>query len=269
MTTVLKNIAALMLATSLITLSACTSNTSADGETNTNEWISLFNGRDLNDWQAKFTGYPLGENYNDTFRVEDGLLTVSYDNWDKFDGEFGHLFYKDSFSSYRLRAEYRFIGEQVTDGPGWAFRNNGFMVHSQAPASMALDQEFPVSLEIQILGGPGEGSRTTGNVCTPGMHVVINNELEKTHCINSSSKTFHGDQWVTLEVDVLGHDRIIHRINGEVVFDYKQPQLDESDVTAQPLLAAGAPLNVSEGYISIQAESHPTQFRKIELMPLN
>ena len=45
------------------------------------EWIQLFNGRDLSDWLIKFSHHDLGENYNDTFRVEDGLLKVRYDKW--------------------------------------------------------------------------------------------------------------------------------------------------------------------------------------------
>ena len=131
------------------------------------QWIDLFNGQDLSNWQVKFTGFPLGDNFRDTFVVEDGLLKVSYDNWSRFDGEFGHLFTKSSYSNYRLRVEYRFVGDQVVGGPSWAYKNNGVMLHSQPPETMALDQEFPVSIEAQMLGGQGEGPRPNGNVCTP------------------------------------------------------------------------------------------------------
>jgi AAA+ superfamily predicted ATPase len=127
------------------------------------EWIDLFNGKNLDNWVIKFTGYPLGENFNNTFRVEDGLLTVSYDEWDQWDGQFGHIFYDRSFSHYILRVEYRIVGEQVEGGPGWAFRNNGLMLHSQDPETMTLDQEFPVSLETQLLGGNGTDERSTLN----------------------------------------------------------------------------------------------------------
>jgi len=223
-------------------------------------WISLFNGKDLTGWTPKFAGHELGVNYKDTFRVQDGLLTVAYDQYENFNGEFGHLFYKDSFSHYRLRAEYRFIGEQVPNGPGWAFRNNGFMLHCQTPATMAKDQDFPVSIEVQLLGGDGTNERSTGNLCTPGTNVVMNGQLVIQHCINSSSKTYHGDQWVTAEVEVHGNRLIHHLITGETVLEYTEPHLDERD--------AGAGLLLGEGYISIQAESHPTQFRKIELLPL-
>jgi len=231
-------------------------------------WISLFDGKDLTGWTPKFAGHELGENYKNTFRVQDGLLTASYDQYEKFNGEFGHLFYKDSFSHYRLRAEYRFIGEQVPGGPGWAFRNNGLMLHCQSPATMTRDQNFPVSIEVQLLGGDGTNERSTGNLCTPGTNVVMDGQLVTQHCINSSSKTYHGDQWVTAEVEVHGSRLIRHIINGEVVLEYSEPQLDDHDGDAKRLLSAGAGLLLGEGYISVQAESHPTQFRKIELLPL-
>ncbi|MCY4182995.1 MAG: DUF1080 domain-containing protein, partial [Gammaproteobacteria bacterium] len=166
-------------------------------------WVSLFNGENLEGWTPKFVGFPAGVNHLDTFRVEDGLLTVSYDNWAGFNGEFGHLFHERSFSHYRLRVEYRFVGGQVSDAPqwGWAFRNNGMMLHSQTPESMTLDQEFPVSIEAQLLGGYGGDSaepRPTANVCTPGTHFRLQGELITEHCTYSTSGTYHGDQWVTL-----------------------------------------------------------------------
>jgi hypothetical protein len=231
-------------------------------------WIRLFNGKDLTGWTPKIAKHELGENYKDTFRVQDGLLTVAYDQYDKFDGEFGHLFYQDAFSHYRLRVEYRFTGEQTPGGPGWAFRNSGMMVHCQPPATMTKDQSFPVCIEVQLLGGDGTNERSTGNLCTPGTHVVMDDTLVTQHCINSSSKTYHGDQWVTAEVEVHGNRLIRHIINGEVVLEYAEPQLDEGDADAQRLLKAGADRMVSEGYISLQAESHPLQFRKVELLPL-
>ena len=227
-------------------------------------WISLFNGRDLQGWSPKITGHQLGDNYGNTFRVEDGILKVSYDQYDKFDGKFGHLFYKDSFSHYILRVEYRFVGDQVPGGPGWAFRNSGAMLHCQAPESMAKDQNFPVCIEVQLLGGNGRDERSTGNLCTPGTHVVMDGELVTQHCIGSSSKTYHGDQWVTMEVEVRGNSSIKHIINGEVVLEYQNPQLDENDADAQRLMDKQDKM-LDEGYISLQAESHPVEFRKVEI----
>ncbi len=230
-------------------------------------WITLFNGKDLKDWKIKITGYELGDNYNDTFRVEDGLLKVSYDKYEKFDGQFGHIFYKEPFSHYRIRVEYRFVGDQVAGGPGWAFRNNGIMLHCQSPESMGKDQDFPVSIEAQILGGNGTDERTTGNVCTPGTHIVMKDKLMTQHCIQSNSKTFHGDQWVTMEVEVHGNSTIKHIVNGEVVLEYEQPQLDENDSDGKKLIKDGNKM-LSGGYIALQAESHPIEFRKVEILPL-
>ncbi len=232
------------------------------------QWISLFNGRDLTGWTAKFTGHPAGANHLDTFRVEDGLLTVSYDNWTGFQNEFGHLFHERMFSHYLLRVEYRFISGQVVNGPAWAFRNNGMMLHSQTPESMTLEQEFPASIEVQLLGGNGTDERSTANVCTPGTHFRQRGELITTHCVNSTSDTFHGDQWVALEVEVRGDQLIRHSVNGATVFEYSGTQLDESDPDARRLLDGGAPLALGEGLIAIQAESHPTQFRRIDVLPL-
>jgi hypothetical protein len=232
-------------------------------------WIALFNGEDLDGWTPKLRGHELGDNYKDTFRVEDGLLTVSYDQYDEFGETFGHLFYETPFSSYRLRATYRFVGEQCKGGPGWAYRNNGLMIHCQDPATMALDQSFPVSIEVQLLGGNGTDERPTANLCTPGTNVVYQGELYTPHIINSTSKTYHGDQWVTVEVEVHGNGVIRHIVDGEVVLEYEKPQLDENDGDAKRLLDAGADKMLSGGYISIQGESAPCQFRTIELLPLD
>lgn len=232
------------------------------------EWISLFNGKDLTGWIPKFTGYPLGDNYKNTFRVKDGVLQVNYENYDSFDKEFGHLFYQDSFSHYRIRVEYRFVGEQTPGGPSWGLRNSGIMIHGQTPESMALDQNFPVSIEVQLLGGDGIEERPNANLCTPGTHIEMKGELITQHCTNSSSPTFHGDQWVLVEVEVLGGEIIRHHVNGKVVIEYERPQLDGSEEDTKKLMAAGAQMMLTEGSISVQAESHPLEFRRIELLKL-
>ncbi len=231
-------------------------------------WKSLFNGKNLDGWTVKVTGYELGDNSGDTFRVEDGILKVSYEQYDRFDGKFGHLFYKDEFSNYILRLEYRFVGQQLTGGPGWALRNSGVMIHGQSPESMAKDQNFPVSIEVQLLGGDGKNDRTTSNLCTPGTNVVMNDKLEKRHCINSNSKTYHGEQWVTAEIEVRGNKIIKHKINGEVVLQYTNPQLDPRDSDAKKLIINDKKM-LHKGTISLQSESHPVEFRNIELLPLS
>ncbi len=234
---------------------------------NQGEWISLFNGKNLDGWTPKITGYDLGENFANTFRVENGILRVAYDGYTEFGGRYGHLFYKEPFSNYVIRVEYRFVGKQTPGGAGWALRNSGIMIHCQPPATMRKAQDFPVSIEVQLLGGDGEHARSTCNLCSPGTHVVMRGQLITQHCTDSRSKTFHGDQWVTAEVEVHGNGKIIHRVNGETVLEYERPQLDEGDADAKKLIQGGNTM-LYGGYISLQSESHPVEFRKVELRRL-
>jgi hypothetical protein len=237
-------------------------------ETPEARWIPLFNGKDLTGWTPKIRGHAAGENYGNTFRVENGVLKVAYDQYGgKFNERFGHLFYHQPFSHYRLRVEYRFMGEQLPDGPGWAARNSGLMLHGQTPESMEKDQDFPVSIEVQLLGGLGRGRRTTANVCTPGTHVVMTGQLIRRHCTESTSQTYHGDQWVHVEVEVRGGEMINHYVNGELVLSYTEPQLDETDPHARRL-ARTQPVLLTSGTISLQSESHPVEFRKVDLLRL-
>ena len=231
------------------------------------EWIQLFNGKNLKGWTVKITGHELGENFGNTFRVEDGLLKVGYDKYEKFDNQFGHIFFAEEFSHYVLRVEYRFVGKQAPGGPGWAVRNSGVMVHGQTAESMTKDQKFPVSIEVQLLGGPGSGKRPTANLCTPGTHVVMDDKLVKRHCTNSRSQTYHGEQWVTVEIEVRGNESIKHIINGKTVLAYSKPQLDERDADARKLIKDGKKM-LKRGTISLQSESHPIEFRKVELRKL-
>ncbi len=233
-----------------------------------NEWTPLFNGRDLEGWTPKIRGHDLGENFANTFRVGEGLLSVRYDKYGgEFGQQFGHLFWREKLSSYRLRVEYRFVGEQLADGPGWAFRNSGVMLHCEDPATMARDQEFPVSIEVQLLGGDGTNNRTNANVCTPGTHIEMNGELITRHCIESTSDTFHGDQWVAVEIEVRKDEVIRHSINGNVVLEYGKPQLDRNDPHARDLMVGDA-VRLREGFLALQSESHPIDFRRVEILRL-
>jgi len=233
------------------------------------EWIQLFNGKDLDDWIVKINGHALHDNIHNTFSVEDGVLKVSYDGYEKFGESYGHIFFKKPFSNYRLKLQYRFVGEQVPDGQAWATKNSGVMIHSQSPESMLLDQGFPISLEVQLLGGVQEGvERPTANLCTPGTHVMMNDALITEHCINSSSETFYGEEWIDLEVLVLRDSLITHMINGKEVIRYARPTLggDHTPDTEKWKSREGELLK--EGYISLQSESHPVEFRKIKLLEL-
>jgi hypothetical protein len=220
------------------------------------QWVQLFNGENLDGWDIKIRGYELNENFGNTFRVEDGIMKISYDEYDDFGDRFGHIYYHKPFSHYKLRIEYRFVGEQVNGGAGWAYRNNGIMFHSQSAHEIEFDQSFPNSVEAQMLGGDGVNERSNGNVCTPGTTIEINGVRIYDHCTSSDSRTFHGDGWITFELVVYGDSLVHHILEGDTVMTYGKLQL-ESD---------GSPL--SKGYIALQAESHPTEFRKIEILEL-
>lgn len=263
----MKHAAAALLATALLPVPGHSAET-APSAARPEDWIQLFNGRDLEGWVPKIRGHAAGDNFGRTFRVENGVLRVSYDAYDQFGDRFGHLFYEKGFSHYVLAAEYRFVGEQAKGGPDWALRNSGLMIHGQPASTMGKDQDFPISIEVQLLGGSGSGVRPTANLCTPGTHVVMDGKLVTQHCINSTSKTFHGDTWVRVEVEVHGNGRIVHRVNGETVLTYEKPQIGGGVVSGfDPAWKQDGRL-LSEGSISLQSESHPVEFRKVELLDL-
>lgn len=232
------------------------------------ERIRLFNGKDLSGWNIKIRGHAYGENYGNTFRVEDGVMKVSYDQYEDFNQQYGHIYYEKPFSAYLLTVEYRFTGEQAPGGEGWAFRNSGAMLHCQDPKTIGLEQDFPISIEAQFLGGDGVNPRSTANLCTPGTNVVMDGELFTPHCVNSSSETYHGDQWVQVQMLVLGDSLIKHIVEGDTVLEYSKPQIGGGSVNNyDPAVKQdGKPL--TEGYIALQSESHPVEFRKVELVNL-
>lgn len=243
------------------------------------EWQPLFNNRDLTGWDIKIAGFPVNENYKNTFRVEDSMIRIVYDKYDKFDGHFGHLYYKTPLSYYKLRFQYRFTGVHLADAPAWGNRNSGVMVHSQAAQSLELNQDFPVSLEMQLLAATATDKKTTGNVCTPGTQLFFNNSLWKDHCLNSTSKSYPLDQWVSGIVEVYGDSLVRHIIEGDTVLTYTKPAIGGGFInenttwagfhimdSASWIQKAGTPLQA--GYIALQAESQPVDFRKIELLNL-
>jgi hypothetical protein len=230
------------------------------------KWKAIFNGKNLKGWDVKIRGYALNENFGNTFRVVDGKLQVAYDAYTDYKEQFGHIFYHKPYSYYIVAAEYRFIGQQAPNGPDWAYKNSGIMVHGQSAASMGKDQDFPISIEVQLLGGDEKGERTTANLCTPGTHVVMNGKLHQSHCTNSSSPTFRGEQWVRVEVMVLGDSIVKHIVNGDTVLTYHKPQIGGGVVNGfDPALKKDGQA-LTSGYISLQSESHPIEFRKVEIM---
>jgi len=231
-------------------------------------WINLFNGKDLKDWNIKISKHDYKENYANTFRVEDGLIKVSYDGYKDFDQQYGHIFYKKPFSAYLLKVTYRFVGEQAKGGEGWALRNSGAMLHCQDPSTMLKDQDFPISIEGQILGGDGEHERHTSNVCTPGTVINFNGALFTPHCLDSKSKTYSGDQWVTAEFLVLQDSVVKHIIDGEVVLEYTKPQVGGGNVSNFDPKVKVDGKALTSGYIALQSESHPIEFKTVQLYNL-
>lgn len=249
---------------------------------NNEEWISLFNGKDFSNWTIKFTGEDLNENYKETFIVEDSMIRIKYDNYENFNNKFAHIYYNNPFSYYKLKFDYRFTGKQTEGGSHWNVRNSGVMLHSQSAKSNAYNQNFPVSVELQLLGGLDDNKeRTTGNVCTPGTAVVMGDTINYNHCIKSNSKTYFGDQWIHAEAIVLGGESMTFIIEQDTVLKFNLPQIGATEPNAYYKgenwtnwgmnpedwkNKAGEIL--TEGYISLQAESHPIDFKNLELLDL-
>lgn len=235
------------------------------------EWRQLLKEDNLDDWTVKIAGYEVGNNYGNTFRLEDGVLKVRYDEeaYPDFQNRFGHLFFNETFSHYLLRLQYRFVGEQAKGAPSWAFRNSGVLFHGQSPESMALNQDFPVSIEYQLLGSDATREQVTGSVCTPGTNIVIGDELIIDHCTQSSSVAKMDDRWVTAELEVRGNKVVKHIIDGDTVMVYKHPQLDEREQYYEKILELNNDEQMlSSGTISLQSEGHPCDFKNVEIKVL-
>lgn len=229
------------------------------------DWRRLFDGRTLDGWVVKLAHHELGDNYADTFRVEDGAIRVMYDKYGDFGARFGHLFYKQKLSYYVLALEYRFFGEQTRGGPSYARLNSGVMVHSQAPETILKDQDWPISVEAQFLAG----NRTTMNVCTPGTEIFMKGVMVKAHCTNSTSRLYGDDGWVAVQVEVLGSERVRHLIDGKVVLEYERPSIGGGVATGfDPAIKKDGTL-LDSGYLGLQAESQPVEFRNIRLLNLS
>lgn len=230
------------------------------------EWQSLFNGKDLNDWVVKIHHHELGDNYANTFRVQDGVIQVNYDGYDKFEERYGHLFYKEPFSSYHLKFKYRFTDQWMPDAPGYTYRNSGVMFHSQDPATILKEQDWPISAEYQMLAEEKEGeSRPTGNMCSPGTDVFYQGEVDPRHCINSSSETYKWNEWVTSELIVYGDSLVIHKVNGKKVLEYTKPQIGGGVVNRHDPAMKQDGKALTEGYIGLQAEGQGVEFKDIKI----
>jgi hypothetical protein len=239
-------------------------------ENSCSDWQPLFNGKNLDGWIVKFHHHDVGDNYANTFRVKDGKIQVNYDNYKKFKKRYGHLFFHKPFSSFHLKFEYRFTDQWLKDAPSYTYRNSGVMFHSQAPKTILKEQDWPISVEYQILADKGDGNpRPTGNVCSPGTEVFYNDEMDPRHCIDSSSKTYQWDEWCSGELIVYRDSLIIHVVNGDTVLQYTKPQIGGGVANGfDPAIKIdGKPL--TEGYIGLQAEGQGIEFREIKIKKLD
>ena len=249
----------------LIAIVCCTSKPQQHEE----EWIKLFNGKDINDWIVKIHHHDPGVNFGNTFRVEDNMIKVRYDQYGDFNDQFAHLYYKTPFSHFHLKLEYHFTGELQKGAPVYTNLNSGVMFHSQDPRSIRKEQNWPISVEMQFLASLGDGHpRPTGNMCSPGTDIVYNGQLYDSHCLNSTSRTFDKDEWVKAELIVLGDSLVTHIINGDTVLQYTKPTMGGGVVDGydSTIWQPGKPL--TSGYIALQSEGQPIDFRNVELRVL-
>lgn len=236
----------------------------------TNEWQRIFNGRDLDGWTVKVHHHDVGINFGNTFRVEDGIIKVRYDQYGDFNDQFAHLYFNEPLSHYHLKLDYRFTGELQKGAPSYTLLNSGVMFHSQDPRTMLKEQNWPISIEMQFLAGLGDAKpRPTGNMCSPGTEIVYNGVQYDGHCLNSNSKTFDKNEWVHAELIVLGDSLIKHIINGDTVLQYSKPTMGGGVVEGYDpkIFQPGKPL--SSGFIALQSEGQPIDFKNIELKKLN
>lgn len=253
-----------MIRISLLLLILCSAITS-----HAQQWVPLFNGKDLKGWTVKIYHHETGENFGNTFRVKDGVIQIRYDQYGDFNNQFGHLYFDKPYAYYHLKFEYRFVEEWCKTAPEYTILNSGVMYHSQDPRTMLKEQDWPISVEMQLLAGLGDGKpRPTGNMCSPGTHIVYKGKLDSTHCINSSSKTYEGSQWVKGELIVLGDSLITHVINGDTVLQYSKPQIGGPVVNGyDPKMKQNGKL-LSAGFIALQSEGQPIDFRNIVIRDL-
>ncbi|UJH92641.1 DUF1080 domain-containing protein [Antarcticibacterium sp. 1MA-6-2] len=248
-----------------LTFISCGSQVTNQDESN---WQRLFNGKDLEDWVVKIHHHEVGDNYADTFRVQDGIIQVNYDGYDNFNERYGHLFYKQPFSSFHLKFEYRFTDQWMKDAPGYTYRNSGVMFHSQDPNTILKEQDWPISVEYQMLADADGNARPTGNMCSPGTDVVYEGKIDPRHCINSSSQTYLWNEWVSAEI-IVKDSLVIHKVNGTTVLQYTSPQIGGGVVNRHDpkLKVDGKVLN--QGYIGLQAEGQGVEFREIMIKQLD
>jgi hypothetical protein len=244
-------------------------NTFGQKKSQKEHWIKLFNGKNIDNWVVKIFHHEVGENFGNTFRVEDKTIKVRYDQYDKFNNRYGHLYFEKPYSYYKLRLEYKFQNPWRTDAPSYTLLNSGIMFHSQDPKTMPKEQDWPLSVEMQFLAEIKEGqARPTGNMCSPGTDIVYQGKKYAGHCLNSTSKNYKKDEWLKAEIIVLGDSLITHIINGEQVLQYSKPSIGGGVATGFDPAFKIDGTALKSGYIALQSEGQPIDFKNITLLNL-
>ncbi|HLT06310.1 MAG TPA: DUF1080 domain-containing protein [Cyclobacteriaceae bacterium] len=259
----------LLLTLACLTASSCNRDRVATIPVKEDGWIELFNGKNLDGWIPKIHHHEVGENFANTFRVVNGVIQVNYEDYPKFDERYGHLFYKQPFSSFHLTWEYRFTDEWLADAPDYTYRNSGIMFHSQDPRTILREQDWPISVEFQMLADAGDGKpRPTGNMCSPGTEVYFQGEMDPRHCIESTSDTYAWDEWVSAELIVYGDSLVTHLINGDTVLQYTRPQIGGGVANRYDAAIKIDGKALTEGYIGLQSEGQGVEFKNLRLRNL-
>lgn len=268
----MKNINAIYLLLCGFLIFACAEkevSSNTDEFSSESEWQVLFNGKDLQGWTPKIFHHESGDNYANTFRVTDGILAVDYSDYEGFNDRYGHLFYEKPFSSFHLKWEYRFTEEWLPDAQSYTYRNSGVMFHSQGPETILKEQDWPISVEYQMLAEEEEGvPRPTGNMCSPGTDVYFEGVKDPRHCINSTSPTFKWDQWVKADLIVYGDSIVHHLVNGDTVLTYSKPQIGGGVANGWDPSVKVDGKSLSSGYIGLQSEGQGVLFREIRIKEL-
>ena len=234
------------------------------------DWIQLFDGKSLDGWVPKITGYPLEK----TTPTPSASSTAPCRR--RPTGPRRREQIRPSFlptSEVLLLHRRRRVPLHRRAGGRRSRLGHSQQWPDVAQPVAAIDVEgpgFPISVEVQLLGGlPNGKPQSTANMCSPGTQVFIDGTMVKGHCLDSKSQTYAGDQWVRVEVAVRGGERLIHKVEGQTVLEYEKPTIGGGEVNKfDPAVKVDGTL-LTDGYIEIQGESHPTEFRKIEVLNLS
>lgn len=228
--------------------------------TSTDGWVNLFNGKDLTGWVPLIHKSKVGENYMDTFRADsvNKVIRIAYDKYpnQSFDGRIGNLYYNKRLTNYRVRVTYRFIEPQAKNPVSWGRNNSALMIFAVDPYTITGDPQLPPMIELQLLGSPSAGGTTSPNYCDLG---GMSMQQHSARCGNNGSGKAPNpaNQWTTVEAEV-------HVTGVTKVF-----QLPDTTNPAQTM-SGPRYMNqaVTGGFVALQSESQPIEFKDILLKEL-